>query len=603
MAELILGAEMRRSNHCRTALLTAVYLACTATPLGSAAAQQANPAQLAPRLQPAPSAGVSIGAAPIEPIVAPAHADQVFVTVRRVTIDGAFPELAEQTAALVAQIEGQRVSVARIYEVAKALDAAYTSAYPLARIKVPPQDFRSGVVRFAVTDGFIERADLDAVPERARAMVIGRLEPLINKQHLTRTEIERRILLLGDIAGLVGSSSAKLGSTPGGYVLIVQATDKVATAAEVVDNRLSRQIGTWRFTQSAAVNNALGFGEQVYATAASSSDFNRFFDGRAKFLAYGGGVTLPIGFDGLKAEAGYVQVRQTPTPLWGAFPIEEVIVGERAASRYERAYVNALYPVILTTEQTLRVQATFDYIEERLRSGPAPLGFALPVGWVYDGYRDRYGAIRFAAEWGFQFPWAWGGKAVTSAIYSHGLGGRTAWDAPLVGSPLSRQGSGPVFDKLYANMRIIQPLPDGFQALFIARGQTGFGSSLMLAEQFSIDGDYANSGFAAGTINVDRGITLRGELSRPFDLNLGFVQGNVSPYIFGAWGRGVREWPFIGEVKWVEAETFGAGLRTGTAITGLPAGQSLSVEFARGLSNLPFRQQEYRTNFTFLVKF
>lgn len=577
----------------------------------TATAQQANPAQLAPRLQPAPTPGIGIGPAPVEVIKAPPNAEKIFVTVRRVDVNGAFAELEGETATLIAQIQGQHVSVAKIYDLARAIEATYTARYPLARVKVPPQDFGSGVVRIDIIDGFIERVDVDEVPERAKAPVLWRLEPLIGRRHLTREEIQRRILLLGDIAGVVGSTSGKFGSTPDGNVLIIKATEKLLTGASVIDNRLSKYLGTWEFTDSAAVNNAFGFGEQFYATVASSSDFERFFDGRSKFQAWGGGVSLPIGYDGLKAEAGYLSVRQRPTPLDGVFPLEQLVFDQRTAGRFERAYASVIYPLILTTDQTLRVQGTFDFIEERLRQGPAPLGFASPVGWVYDYYRDRYSAVRLAAEWGVQFPWDWGGRAVSTAIYSHGLGGRTAWDAPFVGSSLSRNGAGPVFDRLYVDTRVIQPLPDQFEALLVARAQTSFGQSLMLAEQFSLDGPSAVSGFASGTVNVDRGITLRSELSRSFNVDFGFVQGNISPYIFGAWGRGVREWPFfgvapfwgLGEVKWVEAESFGVGLRTGAVIDGLPLAEGLNVEFAKSISNLPFRRSGYRTNLTFILKF
>jgi hemolysin activation/secretion protein len=573
-----------------------------------AAAQQANPAQLAPRLQPGPSAGIGIGPAPVELIQTPPNAENVFVNVRKVVLEGAFPELSEQTALLTAQIEGQRVSLAKIYELARALQAAYTNRFPLARVKPPQVDVRSGVVRLAITDGFIERVDLDNVPERARPLVIGRLEPLLNRRHLTLEEIQRQILLLEDIPGLIGTTSGRLGSTPDGSVLVIQAVDKLFTAAKSVDNRLSKYLGTWEFTDTAAINNALGFGEQFYGTVASSADFGRFFQGRAKYQAWGAGVTLPLGFDGLKTEAGYLSVYQTPTPLPGSLLPWQEVIGERTTARFQRAYVNAVYPLILTVEQSLRLQGTYDYTEEGQRGGPAPIGFALPVGWIFDFYRDRYSTFRLATEWSIRFPWEWGGRAATTAIYSHGLGGRTAWNAPLVGMSLSRNGAGPVFDRLYVDTRIVQPLPDGFEALLIARAQTSFGQSLMLAEQFSIDGLNAVSGFAAGTINVDRGVTVRSELSRGFALDLtsfglGVGATSVSPYIFGAWGGGVREWPFVGEVKHVEAESFGGGLRTGSSLIDFPLGGAFNIEFAKSYSNLPFRRSGYRTNVSFVIKF
>jgi hemolysin activation/secretion protein len=590
----------------RSARFTFVVAAtlCAGASYRPAQAQQANPAPLAPRLQPAPSGGFGVGPAPADVIVTPPGAENVFVTVRSVSVDGAFPELAAQSDFLIAQIKGQRVTLARVYDFARALDEVYTAVYPLARVKVPPQDFRAGVVRLEIVDGFIESVDVDKVPEKARPLVLGRLEPIVDKRHVTRDEIQRRILLLGDIAGISGGSSGRRGVTPGGSVLVIEATEKPWTAATATDNRLPKQLGTWEFIDSAAVSNFFGFGEQFYGTVASTSDFGRFFDGRAKYEAYGGGASAPIGFDGLKAETGFIAVRQRPTPLDGAYPIEQVIVGQRTSSRFQRAYLNLMYPLFLTVRHSLRLQATFDYTDEQLVQGPAPVGFALPVGFVYSLYRDRYAAFRIAGEWAVQHPWEWGGRAVLTAIYSHGLGGRTAWEAPFIGTPLSRPGSWPTFDRLYVDARIVQPLPFEFEGLFVARAQTSFGAPLMLAEQLSLDGLNALSGFAAGTINVDRGVTLRSELARTFSFDFGLGQSSITPYVFGAWGRGVREWPFyLSEVGTVEGESYGGGLRAGAAITGLPFGETISVEFAKSHSNLPYRENGYRTNFSFVIAF
>ena len=139
----------------------------------------------------------------------------------------------------------------------------------------------------------------------------------------------------------------------------------------------------------------------------------------------------------------------------------------------------------------------------------------------------------------------------------------------------------------------------------IARAQTSFGAPLMLPEQLSLDGGNAwISGFAAGTLNVDRGVVVRSELSRPFKPELWFLQNGVAaPYIFGAWGRGVREWPFIREIKTIEAESVGGGLRINTAITGLPFQEVISVEFAKSFSNIPYLRSGYRTNFSFALAF
>ena len=86
--------------------------------------------------------------------------------------------------------------------------------------------------------------------------------------------------------------------------------------------------------------------------------------------------------------------------------------------------------------------------------------------------------------------------------------------------PLSAYGASPDFSKLYLETRVTQPLVEEVQLALVAKAQTGFGAPLVLAEQFSLDGYNGVSGFAVGTLNVDRGVVVRGELSRPFSFNL-----------------------------------------------------------------------------------
>ena len=590
---------------------------------GMAAAQVANPTTLAPSAQPTTGGGVSVTAPVEEGLRAPANADKMFLTVRGVKVDGGFTELQEQTAALIGEIQGHRISVAKLFEFAEALQQAYLNAgYLLARVTIPRQNVQSGSIRIVVIDGIFEDIDLSAVPERARNLVRARLEPLIGKKHVTTAELQRRVLLMGDIAGITGASEIKAGSA-GGTILVIKATEKLVSSATAASNRLPKELGTWEFTQAVDVNNALGWGEQFYANARSSSDFDRFFDGTSKFMAYGGGVIVPIGSDGLRAEASYTSVRQRPWHTFGAFPIEEELAGERTAATYERASVSAIYPIILTLEHSVRVQATYDYTVNAQRVGPAPVFVLPPFEPVYGLADDRYSAVRAAADWSFQFPWSWGGNATTTAVYSHGLGGRTAWDSPLVGNPLSRPGASPNFDKFYIDTEIRQPLPEGFQVSFIAKAMTSFGAPLMLPEELSLDGANALSGFASGTLNVDRGVTVRSELSHPFNIDPGIIQtfnqtfntnpgiirnAVAVPYIFGAWGSGVHEWPlysplYVVEVKTIGAESLGGGIRADTNIANWPFSESLALEFAKDFSNIPFKSSGYRTNFSFVVRY
>ena len=581
-----------------------VFSVCSVLSASAAAAQGINPTELAPAAAPAPSRGVVRSAAsPGRSLEAPRNADKTFVAVRRVAIDGAFPEMAEQNAALTGKLQGRRVSLAQIYEAAQELQAAYAKAYPFARVSIPSQNLQSGEIRVVVVDGYVEKLDLSGVPEHSRELVRERLEPLIGQRHLTLEAYQRRTMVIGYLSGVSGVASSRPGTTADGNILEIRATENRVSAVIAVDNRLPKYFGPWQFSQSVALNNALGLGEQIAVSTASGPDFNRYFDGTAKSQAYVGDVTVPIGIDGLTAGAGYLSARSRPSPLPLVFsPLQEV-AGERSASRFERAYVRVAYPLILTAERSLKVGATLEHTDNQVRVGPSPAGFTEFRGWVFEVNHDRYDAVRLVAEGTSEIPWGWGGNASGLAVFSQGLGGRTDWGSPLLVPGLSRPGAGPTFSKLAARGIARLNLPEAFQLLLIARGQTSFGQPLMIAENFSLDGSMAVSGYAAGSLNVDRGVTLRTELSKPFAFELLGTQNVVSPYVFYAWGRGVHEWAFTGEFKRIRAETVGLGFRADTNITGSPYGKSLALEFGKSFSNLPFREVEYRTNVSFNVRY
>ena len=600
----------RLSAKLRVALALAgvsVLFCGTLVGLVPAAAQAVNPAALTAPAKPPPSGQVTTHAiAPNVALEAPPDADKTFVTIRRVTIGGAFPELAEQNGALVAKLQGRRLSLAEIYEAARELQRAYSSAYPLARIAMSPRDVRGGDVRITVTDDYIEKLDLSGVPEKVRDLVRARVEPLVGKRHLTAEEYQRRTILIGTLAGVNGGAVVAPGASDGASTLVIQVVDPPVVSSALVSNRLPKDYGTFMFSKSVALNNALGLGEQLSANVASGPDFDRFFDGTQKYQAYGAEAVLPIGIDGLTVTGGYAAVRSMATPWPGAFPEFEEFGGERARQLFERFRLQADYPIFLMADKYLKVAAAFEHIDDGAAAGPTPFAATLLPAFpdVYSIYHDQFSVMRGAAEAKTAIPsWDWGGVALGTLGYSHGLGGRTAWDSPFIGAGLSRPGSGPDFNKLTLKGRVDLNLPEQFHFSFTGRAQTSFGQPLPVSENLVFDSPDAVSGFAAGTIYADRGVTLRSELSRPTAVAALGAQAAVEPYIFGAWGRGVHEWPFPGEPHEFWVETFGGGLRANTALTGAPFGELLALEFGKDLSNIPWRENGYRTNLTFVVNY
>ncbi len=312
-------------------------------------------------------------------------------------------------------------------------------------------------------------------------------------------------------------------------------------------------------------------------------------------------------------------MRWRPTPYPFSFSNLYNLAGERPAGDFDRAYLQMAYPLLLTVERSVKVAATYEHVDYRTSLNPLPallgttFGFGPGSATIYTGYgygvnRDQYSVARFASDSRAQIPswWEWGGTLSLLTIYSHGLGGRNEFDAPIlgaIGTPLSRPFASPDFDRFALKARLDLGLPENFHFAGIFRGQTDFGKALVLPENLSLDGAEAVSGYAAGTLNVDRGLTLRSELSRPVSVDWPQANNVVAPYLFAAYGRGTHETTFVGEQRRLWVETLGGGLRADTSITGSPYGESLLLEFGKDYSNIPFHETGYRANVSFNVKF
>ena len=140
-----------------------------------------------------------------------------------------------------------------------------------------PHDVRGGDVRITVTDDYIEKLDLSGVPEKVRDLVRARVEPLVGKRHLTAEEYQRRTILIGTLAGVNGGAVVAPGVSDGASTLVIQVVEPPVVSSALVSNRLPKDYGTFMFSKSVALNNALGLGEQLSANVASGPDFDRFF--------------------------------------------------------------------------------------------------------------------------------------------------------------------------------------------------------------------------------------------------------------------------------------------------------------------------------------
>ncbi len=548
---------------------------------------QVAPSQVTPQtLRPAPPSPTGdLPSSGREQLQAPAGAERLSFIIGRVAIKGSFPELDTETRALVQTVEGHRVTVAQVYEFANALEQAYARAgYVLVRVIVPPQKLNDrGTVRIVIVDGFVEKVQVDNLPDAVRALISARMASLVGRRHIKLGEIERRLLIAGDVPGLRLKSTLARGKTVGGTLLVLEGTHRLVTATAAIDNRLPSSLGTWSYGTSVALNSALGFGEQFYVSAQSSGDPTRIFNSTAPFRVLGAGAVLPLSTDGWILNPEYTNSRSQPLPVLG---------GLATIGQFERFALRTSYALIRTRSNALSLHGAFEYISQSV---------ALPL-FSTDLNRDRYGVLRIGAFLETGLPW-WGAALRTSATFSQGTGGRDSADALVTGIPLSRQGAGPHFSKATFDVHVIQPLPNEFRMDFIGRAQTSFGNALLISEQFSLDGPLAVSAYPSGTLNVDEGGTLRAELSRSFALMGTVVPVVLAPYSFGSFGAGRLIEPTIVELAVLRGGAVGVGVRSSIDSPGGYQGVALGLEVARQFSNMPNLSHSWRGQVVLSTRF
>ncbi|MGA7806228.1 ShlB/FhaC/HecB family hemolysin secretion/activation protein [Bradyrhizobium sp.] len=506
-------------------------------------------------------------------LATPSGAEKLFVELSGIQIKGPLPELAAATIELERRLIGRPVSGAEIFAAARDLEAAYARAgYVLVRVVLPPQHLVNGArLKLTVVDGFMERIELKDVPERVRHRIASLIEPLVGRHGVTLVELERRVLLAGDTAGVILRSTLSPGKSEGATVLAIDAKYQAVSETLTFDNTLSKALGGTTVGVGLDFSSIAGLGELIYLRASGHPEEeagNGFFGTYPRNRILAAGFILPVWIDGLTFNAEYTDARTTP----------QSVAGVQTTDAFERLSLRLRYAWLRGRSANFNSEVSFDAQDEQQRlfvgGDPAPLSV------------DRLRIVRFANDGDVLTPWGAtiSGRA-TASFGIDGLGARSAADAsPLL--PLSRLGADAAFQKFDITLNYNHAVLDHLAVGFSARAQTSFNAPLLRSEQIGIANTTGLSAFDAGTIVGDEGYVVRGELQSPWVLPLqnavifGSPLGVVAtPYVFAAYGEVALEDPTALEAPRVHASSYGGGIRLGGAAAGSLSNGSLSLEY------------------------
>ncbi len=493
---------------------------------------------------------------------APRGADQLFVTVGRVSIEGALPQMEAANAGFTERLTGKRVAVSEIFAATSQLESAYTNAgFVLSRVVLPQQTLRDGgTLRIVVIDGFIERIDAAKVPDQAKARVVEITNPLIGRRGVKLQDIERALLLAGDTFGIRLASTLTAGDAQGATVLILDGQFKEFTGSYGFDNTLSDELGPLNLSLGLEVNGALELGETFYFRAGGSPD--RYFSDDAQYRILAAGTVFPIGYDGLTFNAEFTSSK--------AQPDTDFIPNE---STFERFSLRLYYPWIRTRRLNFSSQLILDRVSDS-QDILAPTA-NLPV------YDDDLSVLRATADAGWNYEN--GGFFRAGAVLSRGLDAFGA--STSIGpddTPLSREGASAEFTKLVLSAQYQRPLNANWSLLVNGRIQENFGDPLVTSEQFSIASSGELSAFDAGELRGDDGWVLRTELGRSQQAEISGFPLIFKPYLFGAYGVLGLEQPTIFEQRTTKAYSYGVGIDLFSVEDSAYRSGSIRLEYGRG---------------------
>lgn len=556
---------------------------CVTAPALAQTASQITPQSFEPQLQ-KPGAGFSIpeGVGP----VAPAGAEKLSVRVSGVSIEGGLPALSEAAEKVKAELSNRTVTAADLFAAAGRLEQAYAAkGYSLVRVILPAQRLTNGaVLKLVVIDGFLEQIDTSKLPENIRDRVAALLAPLAGRKGVTSAEIERRVLLAGDLPGTALRTTLSRGKQSGGSVLTVEALYRPVTGSASIDNSLTDELGHYNLGVGVDFNSVLGLGELIYVRASGAprvgTDGDFFGDmPRTRSLALG--ATLPIGIDGLTLNFEVTGSRTVPDSASGLDFMSE----------FTRYSTRLAYPLIRSRDFTLNLKSAFDIQNETLD---------LLNGGGTAISEDRLRILRMGTDFSWYAP---GDALLTGGLETSfgfdAFGARTRGDADRSGIPLSRDGADADFQKLEIDLGYRQPVAEHLTFDFKAKGQTSFGQPLLNSEQIGIASTSGLSSFYSGTMQGDDGFVLRAEAQFPFVLpftlpistpasitGAASADGTnaaavISPYLFGAYGGVLLHQPSALEAAWSRGASYGVGLRLGASEQASLGGLNLNFEYGR----------------------
>lgn len=395
------------------------------------------------------------------------------------------------------------ISVADLFDIVQSITNYYrNNGYIISRAVLPPQHVKNGVVRIQVIEGFIDKVDVSTDESYGAKCLVKIFGGKIKECRPLKIDRMEKYLL---IANEIPSTQVKAVLSPsktqtGAADLNLVAVNQPLTGYVSYDNYGTRYIGPQQMTANFGMNSAITSGDTTQLTVTKTPK-----GGELTYLD--ANYNMAVNDEGTRFLLGGTRAHTHPLFVLRPSQIDGL---------NNNYYSTLQFPIIRTREESLTLQANFNYLDSEVTTFSEQLYTdhlrPIGVGGTYNFSDKYYGANMIYADIRQGLP----------------ILGYTSNTNPET-AQTSRPGGRGDFTKIDLQLSRLQAIKGPLSLFAVLKGQWAF-NPLLASEQFTFGGSQLGRGYDVAEIIGDKGIA--GSLELRYDYFIGKILQSLQLYIF-----------------------------------------------------------------------
>lgn len=467
------------------------------------------------------------------PDVVDSTAATTFFTLNEVKLEGATLYDPELFLRIFAHSTGQKISVQQLYALVNEITKIYRNdGYILSRALLPPQEIQDGTVHINIIEGGISEVELTGAHKDSRLLkkhanrIVGTI--------LHNATLERALLLMNDISGVLASSTLEPGTEPNTSKLVIHTADDKISGSNAISNWTTRFFGPIQLESNATVNNVLSSISNWH----DATTVNFIQSSQLERLTYLDILhEIPLSDKGTKLKIeGFYSISEPGFTL-------EALDLESSSTGFT---VGLEHPFKRSRRSSLTGFAEFDWRDSESNVANTEIS------------ADSLRVLRTGVEWDTLDNLSGLTNGRLEVSYGLGILGASANDDP---NRSRLRGRGSDFWKIKLDYARLQRLGKSWNFLLATTAQYST-DPLLAGEEFNFGGENFGRGYGTSEITGDNGIAAKAELHVNFPVGWQYLTHwqLFGFYDFGATYQRDRESNEDNEADTLAS--YGGGIRT-----------------------------------------